>query len=196
MKTTFRTYFLFLLVVVLAAVAGYSVVLAQYNVAISLPSEEFIEDFDDFKVYNPPQLLPEVVLYDLDGNILNLKDLKGKWRLVNFWATWCPPCIEELPRLLELKETRGNKDFDVVFISLDYPESAGAMRRRMKQAKIPPGLHTFYVQDIEIWKTLSLESVPTSMVIGPKGRVYFKLAGETDWAGKESLAFIDDLLNN
>lgn len=195
MKTKFCTYILFFCVAAIAAVTGY-VITSQSTIEVSVPPSAFVKGFDGFTAYNPPKTLPPLMLFDLDGNEQRLDSFKGKWRLVNFWATWCPSCIDELPQLLELKETKGGKNFDVVFVSLDFSVTAQSLKEKMKMMKIPPELHTFYVTDADAWGVLSIQGVPTSMLIDPKGNIHFKLVGDSEWMGKESLAFIDDLLNN
>lgn len=57
---------------------------------------------------------------DSKGQSHTLKGYKGKWVLVNFWATWCPPCLEEIPDLIALHEARKNKDFVVIGVAMDY----------------------------------------------------------------------------
>ena len=59
-------------------------------------------------------------LVDAKGKTHRLQDYKGKWVLVNFWATWCPPCLEEMPDLQKLHETR--KDMVVIGIAMDYQD--------------------------------------------------------------------------
>lgn len=57
---------------------------------------------------------------DTKGQPQALKAYKGKWVLVNFWATWCPPCLEEIPDLIAMHEARKNKDFVVIGVAMDY----------------------------------------------------------------------------
>ena len=59
-------------------------------------------------------------LVDAKGKTHHLQDYKGKWVLVNFWATWCPPCLEEMPELQKLHET--HKDIAVIGIAMDYQD--------------------------------------------------------------------------
>lgn len=59
---------------------------------------------------------------DTKGKVHRLADYKGKWVLINFWATWCPPCLEEMPALQQLHETR--KDLVVIGIAMEYQDVA------------------------------------------------------------------------
>ena len=57
---------------------------------------------------------------DMEGRSHTLADYKGKWVLVNFWATWCPPCLEEIPDLIALHDKHRGKDLVVIGIAMDY----------------------------------------------------------------------------
>ncbi|MDH5423478.1 MAG: TlpA family protein disulfide reductase [Gammaproteobacteria bacterium] len=65
------------------------------------------------------QLRPEFVLPDLEGKLRNISEWDGKIRLVNFWATWCPPCLREMPAFIEMQAQFADQDFVVLGIAVD-----------------------------------------------------------------------------
>jgi len=86
---------------------------------------------------------PQLALKDLAGHPLNLADLKGKVVLVNFWATWCAPCIEEMPSMQKLREKIGLAGFEV--LAVNYQEGQArindsvSIRLRSVSSRTPTG---------------------------------------------------------
>ena len=72
-----------------------------------------------FVELNPPLPIPEASFSTTDGKKINLNMFKGAWVLVNFWATWCAPCISELPSLYNLKQNKSSSKFKILLISID-----------------------------------------------------------------------------
>lgn len=183
-----RCFFLALAAILLITPADAAPDLARH--------EAFVKRFSEFEAYDPPKPLPFLNLRDLSGEKTVIGLSGGQWVLVNFWAVWCPPCVEELPTLQALREARSGDDFNITLISLDFPDSASDLRKLMTRRGIAPETQTLYTRDTGIWDQLSIAGVPTTLLIGPDGAIHYKLVGDMDWSAKETLAFIDDLLNN
>lgn len=66
----------------------------------------------------------DITMKDLQGSDHSLSDYRGKWVVVNYWATWCPPCLEEIPELVHFHETHKDKDAVVLGVNMEYVEHA------------------------------------------------------------------------
>ncbi len=110
---------------------------------------------------------PPLVLHTLDGKSLATQDLKGKVILIHFWATWCAPCLEELPRLSRFYDQHAHQGFEVLGFSLDGPDALPKVKRMASQLSFPVGLlGSSYAGDFgRIW------SLPVSFVIERSGRL-------------------------
>ncbi len=119
--------------------------------------------------YKPPveQTLPDFTFKTIDGRELKLSELKGKVVLLNFWATWCPPCKEEMP-IFE-KEYRRCKDkgFEVLAVNMDSSE--GALAKFLKENSYS---FTIARPSGELEKELKLMGFPTSYLLDKEGKVY------------------------
>ncbi|HEV3481548.1 MAG TPA: TlpA disulfide reductase family protein [Candidatus Acidoferrales bacterium] len=120
-----------------------------------------------------PERMPPFLVNDLDGGIISTASLHGKVVLVNFWATWCPPCREEIPELIELSERYKDK-LQIIGVSMD-DAPASEVRQFAKQIGITyPVVMGSGAIEAEYG---GVPALPTSFVISPDGRVVQKHAG-------------------
>lgn len=137
-----------------------------------------------------PPAQPTLEFATPDGTI-QLSDYHGKIVLLNAWATWCPPCVVEMPSLDALQALRGGEDFEVVTISLDRTmDDVRAFYADNDLTRLPLILD----RDFAINARLELPGLPTSILYDRSGREVARLPGEADWASEEALRLIDHLI--
>lgn len=133
---------------------------------------------------------PPLDLADLGGRRHDLAAYRGRVVLVNFWATWCAPCLAEMPSL-QLLQTR-LEDAPFTVLAVNYGESAEKVAKYVETMAfdLPVLLDAFHRVRYE-WKVRSL---PTSYLIDASGRRRYLLRGECDWASPEAVAQVRALL--
>ena len=125
----------------------------------------------------PVRKAPPLNLKDIDGKQVSLASLDADFVLVNFWASWCPPCVEELSSLQRLQARFSPKKFRV--ISVDVGESPAEIRLFFKQLKVD--LPVWLDPDGETVKDWKISAFPTSYVVDTKGNMYYGLFGAINW---------------
>ena len=133
---------------------------------------------------------PALALKGLGGASHRLADYRGKVVLVNFWATWCGPCRDEMPSIQELKDKLAGKPFVVLAVNLDEPESR--IRKFLSQMKLD--FPILLDPERAVARAWGARILPASFVIGPDGRIRYSLVGELDWRHELVVSRISELL--
>ena len=134
------------------------------------------------------QATPALDLTDLQGQRWTNDRLKGRAVILNFWATWCPPCKEELPSLQTLHELGGG---DPLVLGINVRETATAVRRYLSATGI--GFPVLLDPQGELAKRWGVTAFPTTLLIGADGQVRWRVVGEVDWSGREAAQWIGAL---
>jgi len=129
-------------------------------------------------------------LPDLKGGHARITDFRGKVTIVNFWATWCPPCVEEIPSLNRLRQRMQGKAFDL--ISVDYAEDRQQVVEFLKEVDV----HFPVLLDADgavsaKWGALVF---PSTFVVGPDGKIVYGVNGAIQWDSDEVVAMLESLL--
>ena len=136
------------------------------------------------------EAVPNFTLRQPDGQVVALSDYRGKIVLLNFWATWCAPCIEEMPSLNRLAERYAGKGLEIVAVSVD--EDPAAYQDFLSKNQISfltlrdPSRNTS-----ERYGTFKL---PESYLISRDGRLLQKIIGAADWTSSEMISYVESLL--
>ena len=124
---------------------------------------------------------PPLALADLEGKQHRLADYRGKAVLVNFWATWCVPCRDEMPSIERLRASLEGRPFAVLAVNLAEPES----RIRGFLEKVPVRFTVLLDPDTKTAKAWQAKLLPATYIIGPDGAIRYRHLGELDWSKPE-----------
>jgi thiol-disulfide isomerase/thioredoxin len=133
---------------------------------------------------------PSLELEDLEGRTHRLADYRGKVVLVNFWATWCAPCREEMPSLEQLRQALEGKPFAVLAVNVG--EGGRVAGDFMKT--LPHGFTVLLDRDGRTTKAWGARILPATFVLGPEGELGFRHFGALDWSSAEARRRIEALL--
>jgi len=128
-------------------------------------------------------------LMSAHGSDISLSDYEGKFVLLNFWATWCPPCVKEMPALNELHNKLGGNGLKVVGVHVG--PALATVKQFLKNKPVD--------FDIVIDKSMSLSSwqvsgLPTTFLINPSGKLIYKATGEREWGSDEMAEFLKGIM--
>ncbi|NOQ78931.1 MAG: redoxin domain-containing protein [Gammaproteobacteria bacterium] len=129
-------------------------------------------------------------LKGIDKQIYRLSDYQGKVVLVNFWASWCPPCMREVPSMLSLEKSLADRPFEIVAINV-----AEQKKKVIYQAKRVNMTFTILLDpDSKTFKQWQVKILPTSFILDKKGHIRYFAQGPLEWDSDEVSETIEKLL--
>lgn len=141
--------------------------------------------------HDAPRAVPEAVLEATEGSA-SMADYRGKWVVLNFWATWCPPCREEMPGLDSLQGEMGGDDLAVVTVAAGRNAPA-AIDRFFAEAGIA---HLPRLRDpsATFSRAMGVLGLPVTVILNPEGQEVARLVGEADWNSDSARAILAALI--
>ena len=134
---------------------------------------------------------PRFMLNNLNGDTVKLEQFRGDYILLNFWATWCPPCVKEMPSMERLQQKFKDKGIQVVAISLDKePQAKVAAFVARLNLSFPILLDPVGI----VSDPYGANALPSTFILNPEGRVIAAAKGERDWYSEEAISYFDELL--
>ena len=134
---------------------------------------------------------PKIEAIDLQGKAWTTAELTGKVVVLNFWATWCAPCKDELPTLQTLYDI---SDAQTVVLTINVREPAARASRYMQST----GMTFPVISDAkgELAKRWGVTVYPTTILIAPNGQARWRVVGDVDWSGPQANAWLTELRQN
>jgi len=171
------------------AIAAMAVSLAPTG-AVQAESGPPVEgQVQNFEVFPQPVETTDVTVLTKDGGKTTLNQFRGKYIVLNFWATWCGPCIRELPSLERLDAALPDDRAQVVLVSQDR---AGFKQTERFLKKLDVNFPDNFVDErLKFSRALSIVSLPTTLLIGPDGKEVGRLVGHAEWDSPEALALVN-----
>jgi len=146
--------------------------------------------------YDDPVKAPYIEFKNILDKNMSLNDFKGQWIVLNFWASWCPPCIVEMPSLQKLQDmyTETN-DLKVVAIALDRNYTAQKLRDFMGKSGFGP-VAAYYGHWPDVKQKFDIPGLPTTYILNPEGYVVAQFRGDTNWTGADARILIEGLMRS
>ncbi|PZO66951.1 MAG: TlpA family protein disulfide reductase [Paracoccus denitrificans] len=138
-----------------------------------------------------PKPVPQTEFTDPDGKPVTLADYKGKALLINFWATWCAPCREEMPSLDRLQTQLGGDDFQVLTIASgrNPPASINKFFTEESITALPRLTDT----KMALARQMGVLAMPVSILVDHDGNEVARMVGDADWSSPAAVAMIEQL---
>jgi thiol-disulfide isomerase/thioredoxin len=164
--------------------------------AAGWPRKPWAQDLKELgaalKPSDPPVAAPDIVFVDASGGKHHLSEFRGHGMVINLWATWCVPCVAEMPSLAALSKTLAPADIAVLPLSSDRggADAVAAFFRKHGIAGLPVLLDPQGVAA----RAFGAEGIPTSVIIDKAGRERARLEGSADWSTPDAAAVVRKLV--
>ncbi|MDH5394666.1 MAG: TlpA family protein disulfide reductase [Gammaproteobacteria bacterium] len=135
---------------------------------------------------------PMLILDNLEHKQVDLRQLKGQVVLVNFWASWCPPCVHEMPSMQRLQNRFSAKDFSILGVNMAEDEKTV---RKFLATKVSINFPVVFDRDGAALKRWGVFAFPTSYIIDKKGHIRYAILGGVEWDTEAIVKKIKNLIN-
>jgi thiol-disulfide isomerase/thioredoxin len=133
---------------------------------------------------------PPLLLQDLQDRSHTLADYRGKVVLVNFWASWCPPCIYEMPGLVRLEQRLADEPFEILAVNVGEKKYKVWKFLKLINFDLPVLLDV----SSEAFDAWGVKTLPTTFLLDASGRIRYRILGDPEWDDADTVAVVEKLL--
>ncbi len=166
---------------------------ANGALAESTPPVELTGEMSALNWHSEPRELSDVTFQSRDGAETTFADHEGKVLVVNFWATWCAPCREEMPSLAALQDEMASDDFEVITIATGRNPPA-AVDRFFEEIGVD-SLPIYMDNSMKVARSMAVLGLPVTIVVDKDGNEVARLTGGADWNSAEAKALIQAMID-
>lgn len=136
--------------------------------------------------------VPQFTLPNLEGEPISLSDFKDQVVIINFWASWCDPCVEEFPSLINLINKFDGK---IILLAVSGDHNMDDLKTFLKAFKVEsPHIKVMWDKDLKVAQSYGTQVLPESYILGRNNRLIRKIAGVDKWDTPDAFAFFESLL--
>lgn len=144
--------------------------------------------FKKFRAIRTAQYIPQITVASPNGTPLNLRDNKKKLTVLNVWATWCAPCVSELPSLARLDKQLGHK-WRVIAVSIDTKNNIDRVAAFTEKYNVT-NIAGYYDYNQELQNALKVNNLPLTLILNKYGRILYRIEGDANWHSAEIVNFL------
>ena len=163
----------------------FLVVIYLISTVISFSDEPNIKNL---VIHKQNKKLKNITFLDVDNKLINLNEFTGQLVIINFWATWCAPCKEEMPSLDNLKNLKAFENLKILPINVGQ-EDIQKSKIFFDDLKIK-NLELYFDNSIKLAKTFTLRGLPTSVIINKEGDEFARIIGSIDFADENFIKWL------
>ena len=171
-------------------IAKFLIFLFCFSIFSSISQTNEDIPLNNIVINETPKPILSVIFEDFSGNEIYLKNYLGKLIIINFWATWCAPCREEMPLLDSLYQDNNFKNLQIFAVNMEQPNDSKT-KKFFTDLNIQK-LEIFFDRNLNFVKEFKLRGVPTTVLINKKGEEFARIIGTVDFLDKKFLKWLSN----
>ena len=171
-------------------IAKFLIFLFCFSIFSSISQTNEDIPLNNIVINETPKPILSVIFEDFSGNEIYLKNYLGKLIIINFWATWCAPCREEMPSLDSLYQDNNFKNLQIFAVNIEQPNDSKT-KKFFTDLNIQK-LEIFFDRNLNFVKEFKLRGVPTTVLINKKGEEFAKIIGTVNFLDKKFLKWLSN----